>query len=135
MKKLMPGLIQNWRGMNGESAIFHFIMCRSHRYNYGGGTNSAFLREAQLKASAAIPNIGMACIMDVGESACIHPANKEVGGRTAGLPGISQYLRKKKVLLFRTGIKEMTVEGCIVKLTFDHAGNGLTTFGKDLTQF
>lgn len=29
----------------------------------------------------------------------------------------------------------MTVEGNMVKLTFDHTGNGLTTFGKELVNF
>jgi sialate O-acetylesterase len=29
----------------------------------------------------------------------------------------------------------MNVEGSVVKLTFDHAKNGLTTFGKELKNF
>ena len=32
-------------------------------------------------------------------------------------------------------LKEMTVEGSVVKLTFDHAKNGLNTFGKELVNF
>jgi len=32
-------------------------------------------------------------------------------------------------------LKEMVVEGPVVKLTFDHAKNGLTTFGKELVNF
>jgi sialate O-acetylesterase len=32
-------------------------------------------------------------------------------------------------------LKEMKVEGSLVKLTFDHAGHGLTTFGKELKNF
>jgi len=32
-------------------------------------------------------------------------------------------------------LKEMTIEGAVIKLTFDHAKNGLTTFGKKLVNF
>ena len=31
--------------------------------------------------------------------------------------------------------KDMSIEGSVIKLTFDFAENGLTTFGKPLTNF
>ena len=37
--------------------------------------NSAFIRDAQRKAQAKIPNSGMAILMDIGEFKNIHPAH------------------------------------------------------------
>ncbi|MCK5729441.1 MAG: hypothetical protein KAH68_00115, partial [Draconibacterium sp.] len=78
-EKLMPGLIENWRDEWGIGD-FPFYYCQIAPFNYGGGINSAFLREAQFKASTAIDNIGMACLMDVGEKNNIHPADKKAAG-------------------------------------------------------
>lgn len=133
-EQLMPGLIQNWREEWGIGE-FPFYYMQIAPYNYGGGTNSAFIREAQLKASSAIPNIGMACLMDVGEAACIHPANKQAGGERLAYLALANTYGKKGFEYSGPVLKEMTVEGNVVKLTFNHAGNGLTTFGKELTNF
>lgn len=133
-EKLMPGLVQNWREEWGVGD-FSFYYVQIAPFQYGGGINSAFLREAQLKASAAIPNIGMACIMDVGEAACIHPANKEAAGERLAYLALANTYGQKGFAYSGPVFKEMEVEGSVVKLTFDHAGNGLTTFGKELTNF
>jgi sialate O-acetylesterase len=74
--QLLPGMIQNWRNL-WNIGDFPFYYVQIAPYDYGlNGLNSAFLREAQLKASEALPNTGMACIMDIGEKDCIHPADK-----------------------------------------------------------
>ena len=44
------------------------------------------LREAQMMTAAALADIGMACITDLGEATNIHPKNKQdVGKRLARL--------------------------------------------------
>jgi sialate O-acetylesterase len=133
-EKLMPGLIQNWRGEWGIGD-FSFYYMQIAPFVYGGGANSAFLREAQLKASAVLENTGMACLMDVGEATCIHPANKQVGGERLAYLALAKTYGRKGFEYSGPVLKEMTVEGMMVKLTFDHAGNGLTTFGKELNNF
>lgn len=133
-EKLMPGLIQNWRDEWGIGD-FPFYYMQIAPYVYGAGVNSAFLREAQLKASTAIPNIGMACLMDVGEAACIHPANKVLGGERLAYLALANTYGKKGFEYSGPVLKGITIEGSIVKLTFDHAHTGLTTFGKELTNF
>ena len=94
-EKLMPGLALNWRAMWGVGD-FPMFYVQIAPFDYGPtGANSAFLREAQLKASSAIPNFGMACIMDTGEKDCIHPANKKAAGdRLAYLALVKTYGRK-----------------------------------------
>ena len=53
-QKLMPGLIENWRSLWGIGE-FPFYFVQIAPFDYGPtGLNSAYLREAQLKASTAI---------------------------------------------------------------------------------
>jgi sialate O-acetylesterase len=133
-QKLMPGLIQNWRDEWGIGD-FPFYYMQIAPFVYGGGVNSAFLREAQLKASTVLENTGMACLMDVGEATCIHPANKQIGSERLAYLALVKTYGKKGFEYSGPVLKEMTVEGIMVKLTFDHAANGMTTFGKDLVNF
>ncbi len=134
-RQLMPGLIENWRNEWGIGD-FPFYYVQIAPYDYGSPeTNSAFLREAQLKASTALPHVGMACVMDAGEKACIHPANKEAAGERLAYLALAQTYGKNGVAYSGPVLKDMTVEGNVVKLTFDHANNGLTTFGKELEHF
>jgi sialate O-acetylesterase len=134
-EKLMPGLIENWRAEWGIGD-FSFFYCQIAPFDYGkGGLNSAYLREAQLKASTAIPNIGMASLMDVGEKTCIHPANKEAAGERLAYLALSETYNLTGFEYSGPTLKDMKVDGSVVKLTFDHAKNGITTFGKELENF
>ena len=134
-EKLLPGLVENWRA-EWEIGDFPFYYVQIAPYDYGqGGLNSAFIREAMLNAADDIPNIGMACIMDAGEKNCIHPANKEAAGERLAYLALAQTYGKSGFEYSGPVLKEMTVDGQIVKLTFDHAKNGLTTFGKKPENF
>jgi sialate O-acetylesterase len=134
-QQLLPGLPENWRSLWGIGE-FPFYYVQIAPYDYGqSGSNSAFLREAQLKASAAISNLGMACIMDCGEKDCIHPANKAAAGNRLAYLALSKTYGKKGFASEGPVLKEMKVEGPQVKLTFDNAMNGLTSFGKELLCF
>lgn len=134
-EKLMPGLVQNWRTEWGIGN-FPFYYVQIAPYDYGiGGLNSAYLREAQFKASTAIANIGMASLMDVGEKDCIHPAHKKEAGERLAYLALANTYGVKGIEYSGPVLKEMTVEGQMVKLTFDHAKYGLTTFGKALETF
>jgi len=132
---LLPGLAENWRSVWGVGD-FPFYYVQIAPYDYGpGGLNSAFLREAQLKASTAIQNIGMASIMDVGEKDCIHPADKKAGSDRLAYLALANTYGKSGFASSGPVLKEMTVSGSLVKLTFDNAKNGLTSFGKELSCF
>ena len=133
--QLLPGLVENWRALWGIG-VFPFYYVQIAPYDYGPtGLNSAFLREAQLKASTAIPNIGMASVMDIGEKDIIHPENKKAGGdRLAFLALINTY-GKTGFACSGPVLKEMTVTGNVVNLTFNNAVNGLNSLGKELTCF
>lgn len=133
-EKLMPGLIENWRAEWGIGD-FSFYYCQIAPFEYGNGINSALLREAQLNASTAIPNIGMACLMDVGEPYNIHPADKEAAGERLAFQALANTYNLTGFAFSGPALKEMTIEGSTAKLIFNHARNGLTTFGKPLVNF
>lgn len=134
-RKLMPGLAENWRSVwnIGEFPMYYVQIAP---FDYGpSGLNSAYLREAQLKASTAIPNFGMACIMDTSEKDNIHPANKKAAGDRLAYLALVKTYGMKGFACEGPVLKEMKVEGNQVKLTFDNALNGLTSFGKELSCF
>lgn len=134
-EKLMSGLVQNWRDEWGIGD-FPFYYVQIAPFDYGtSGLNSAYLREAQLKAADDIPNMGMACIMDAGEKSCIHPAMKKESGDRLAYLALAKTYGQSGFAWSGPVLKEMVVEGPVVKLTFDHAKNGLTTFGKELVNF
>lgn len=134
-EKLMAGLVQDWRSEWGIGDFpFYYVQIAPFGYQEGD-INSAYLREAQLKASTAVPNTGMACIMDLGENDCIHPANKEATGQRLAYLALAKTYDKRGVAWSGPVLKDMDIDGSLVNLTFDHADNGLTTFGKKLENF
>jgi sialate O-acetylesterase len=133
--QLLPGLIQNWRSVWGIGEFPFYYVQIAPFDNGPTGLNSAYLREAQLNASTAIPNIGMACIMDTGEKDCIHPANKSAAGNRLAYLAMVKTYGKKGFACEGPVLKEMKVEGNQVTLTFNNAANGLTSSGKELSCF
>jgi sialate O-acetylesterase len=132
---LLPGMVENWRSLWGVGE-FPFYYVQIAPFDYGTtGLSSAYLREAQLKASNAIPNIGMACIMDIGEKDNIHPADKKTGSDRLAYLALTNTYGKSGFTGSGPVLKEMTVSGSVVKLTFNNAVNGLTSFGKTLSSF
>jgi sialate O-acetylesterase len=134
-QKLMSGLAENWRSewATGEFPMYYVQIAP---FDYGpGGLNSAFLREAQLKAATEGKNMGMACIMDTGEKDCIHPSDKKAAGDRLAYLALVKTYGKKGFACDGPVLKEMKVEGNQVKLTFDNAVNGLTSFGKQFLCF
>jgi sialate O-acetylesterase len=135
-QKILPGLADNWRSVwNVGEFPFYFIQIAPYDYSARGGLNSAFLREAQLKASIEGKNMGMACIMETGEKDNIHPANKKAAGDRLAYQALVKTFGKKGVACDGPVLKEMKTEGALVKLTFNNAVNGLTSFGKKLSCF
>ena len=133
--RLMVGLIENWRN-EFESKEMPFYYVQIAPFDYGvSGQNSAFLREAQLNASTMLPNTGMASLMDAGDKNFIHPADKKAAGQRLAYLALAKTYNMPGFEYSGPVLKEMAVEGNMVKLIFDHASNGLTTFGRELVNF
>lgn len=134
-EELLPGLISNWRTMWGIGD-FPFYYVQIAPYDYGNPVqNSAYLREAQLKASTALMNAGMACIMDIGEKDCIHPRDKKTGADRLAFLALTKAYGKSGFTGDGPVYKSMKVNGQVAILGFDNAPNGLTSFGRELSCF
>jgi sialate O-acetylesterase len=130
----MQSLIGDWRKIWGQGDFpFYFVqiasMGESPTNQPAGGDGRAEIRNAQLQA-LAITNTGMAVTIDIG-AAKEHPINKyDVGLRLARWALYSDYGRKD---LVPSGpiYKACKAEGRSIRVTFDHAQNGLMLARKD----
>ncbi|MGE5811960.1 MAG: sialate O-acetylesterase, partial [Ignavibacteria bacterium] len=116
--KLFPLMIENWREDWGESG-FPFYYVQIAPYNYGEGSHSEKLREAQLK-TLATPNTGMAVTLDIGNTENIHPPDKQNVGDRLGFWALNKTYGKE-IPFSGPVFKSMDIEGNKIILSFDYA--------------
>lgn len=134
-KELFPILINEWRNRWGLGDL-PFYFAQIAPYDYGEEyLNSAYLREVQLNVSKELLNTGMACLIDIGEENCIHPSNKKITGDRLAYLALSKTYNIKGFASSSPTLKEMSVSGNVVSITFNDAENGLTSFGNELVNF
>lgn len=141
-EEMFPAMIKEWRQLWGQGEFpFYYVQIAPYNYeqlppyNKGGKFNSAYLRDAQRKSLAKIPNSAMAVVLDIGEENNIHPANKEAGGKRLALLALANTYGLKGFGSVSPLYKSMAVKGNEVTLSFEHVPNGLTSFGKDISTF
>lgn len=139
---LFPAMVKEWRSVWGMGEFpFYYAQIAPYRYvksenmQTAGKLNSAFLRDAQRKSIAKISNSGMAVLMDIGEELCIHPANKEKGGRRLAYLALGNTYGIKGFVYASPEYESMSVKEGSVTVKFKNAPNGLTSFSKPLTLF
>lgn len=130
-RTLMPTLVQDWRRVWGQGYFpFYLVQLAGFqgRQAQPGEDAWAELREAQYLTTKAIPNVGMATAIDIGESNDIHPHNKQEVGRRLAL----EALRKtygRKIESSGPVLKSWITENGSLRVKFDHA-KGLQSKGK-----
>jgi len=129
-RTLFPAMIKNWRDDWGRGKFsFLFVQLANFMKTKPEPDESAWaeLREAQ-SMTLALPNTGMAVIIDIGDAVDIHPKNKQdVGKRLALWPLAGIY--GKKLVYSGPIYKSMKADGNSIILSFDHAGGGLVAKG------
>jgi len=131
--KLLPALIKSWREDWGLGEFpFYFVQIAPFEY---GETNSAFLREAQLKTMLSTPNTGMAVTLDIGDEFCIHPPIKKEVGERLGYWALAKTYGMKGIQFSGPVYKSMMIQKDSVYLNFDDASDGLCSFDKQLKDF
>ncbi|MDR3246493.1 MAG: sialate O-acetylesterase [Prevotellaceae bacterium] len=133
--KMFDKMVRAWRDIWGVGE-FPFYYCQIAPYNYGGGRNSGYIREAQAKGMMT-PNTGMAVLMDAESTACIHPPKKKDAGERMALWALAQTYGMDKMHYRSPEVKAVDYEGRVAIVTFDLFGsqNGLTANGKELRKF
>ena len=129
-RKLFPGMITNWRNDWKQGDFpFLFVQLANFMAVDTEPVDSAWaeLREAQLM-TLALPNTGMAVIIDIGEADDIHPKNKQDVGKRLALWALAKTYGKN---LVHSGpiYKSMKTEGNKIILDFEHVGGSLAARG------
>lgn len=127
---LLPTLIAAWRRAFGrEDLPFHVVQLANFGRPAPSGLASpwAELREAQRRTSLAVPHVGLAVTIDIGEDADIHPKNKQEVGRRLALVALHDDYGRADVEPSGPTLRAHRVEKGRVVLEFDHAGAGLAT--------
>jgi len=141
-EELFPTMVAEWRSLWGIGD-FPFYYCQIAPFDYSVFTptefhekyNSAYLRDAQRKAEAKIPNSGMAVLMDVGEKTSIHPMHKQEGGERLALWALAKTYGLRDFAYKSPSYNAFEIKGSQLIVSFKDASNGLTTYGKELTGF
>lgn len=139
---LMKKMVASWRALwkQGEFPFYYvqiapFNYAQFHPKDNLEKYNSAYLREAQLKATAVIPNSGMAVLMDVGEENNIHPSDKEKGGNRLAFQALAKTYGIEGFEFESPRYKGMEIAGSAVTVAFDEVPNGITSYDKEVTGF
>lgn len=133
--ELFDKMVREWRTL-WNVGEFPFYYCQIAPYNYGGGLNSGFIREAQAKGMKTTANTGMAVLMDSESPDCIHPPKKKIAGERMALWALAKTYNMDGVHYRSPEVESVTMEGRVAVLTMDIPGNpGLTTYGKEVLQF
>ncbi len=135
-RTLFPTMIRDWRKHWGQGDFpFLFVQLANFKARKSQPAESAWaeLREAQLM-TLALPNTGMAVIIDIGEANNIHPKNKQdVGKRLAAWALGTTY--GKDVVISGPIYDSMTIEGNRIRMRFKHVDGGLVAKGGRLKGF
>jgi sialate O-acetylesterase len=130
-RKLFPAMIKSWREDHHNNNLpFYFVQISPHY------TQNAEIREAQLFTYKTVPHTGMVVSIDNGDSANIHPRNKEIIGKRLALWPLTHDYGFKNIPYSGPLYKSMKVEaGGQIRIYFDEAAGGLMAKDGDLKEF
>lgn len=125
-RNLFKRLINDWRQKWGIGD-FPFLFAQLPNYlepvDSPAESEWAVMRESQDMA-LSLPNTGMACIIDLGETYNIHPKNKQGVGRRLALAAL-KVAYGKNIVYSGPRFEKAEIKGGKVITTFTHVGEGL----------
>ncbi|WBL24672.1 sialate O-acetylesterase [Zunongwangia sp. HGR-M22] len=141
-QNLFPKMVNDWRN-EWNQGDFPFYFAQIAPFDYSVFTpdtiveknNSAYLREAQLKAAKIIPNSGIAILTDVGEKDNIHPAQKEKGGKRLAYLALAKTYCLEGFEYESPEFNALEVKEKSVIVSFKNVPNGITSRGRKVTGF
>ncbi len=130
-KELLSALIQSWRTNWGYEFPFYYAQIAP--YKYGKPNEGVEVREAQRKV-LTVPNTGMVVLSDIGDTADIHPKNKQDAALRFANLALNRYYGNLKMEDSGPLYKDMRIDKNKVMISFDHA-DGLYVKGDKLNCF
>lgn len=128
LAKMVEGWRKSWSTRVLSVDTLPFYYCQIAPYDYSLVTaagkpviNSAYLREAQLKASKKIPATGMAVLLDAGQQEGIHPPNKQVAGERLALLALSKTYGIKGIASESPEFKSVEISNDTLIVSFEKA--------------
>ncbi len=128
-RQILTGLIADWRA-HWQRGDFPFLVVGLANYyqppEKPGDSSWAAVREAQMQTAAAVPGVGYASAIDLGEAGNVHPRNKQdVGRRLAALALDGTY----GIPTATTGptVADVRFDGNRATVDFDYCDGGLVT--------
>ncbi|MDO4754756.1 MAG: sialate O-acetylesterase [Parabacteroides sp.] len=127
----MVTMVKEWRRIWEQGELpFYYVEIAPFAYSKDcNGTKSAYLREAQFKAQALIPNSAMITTNDLVEPyeySQIHPRKKrEIGNRLAW-HALAKTYGHKGIYPDSPSYREMEIDGKQIIVRFNHADRGLS---------
>ena len=126
-------MVKEWRKNWALNDTIPFYYCQIAPYDYSIITekgkdviNSAFLREAQMKAEAMIPNSGMAVLLDAGLKEGIHPTKKQIPGERLALLALTKTYGIRGVASESPLYKGIEIHGDTVQVSFERCPMWIT---------
>lgn len=124
-------LIQDWRKRWGSEFPFAWVQLPNYR---ASDRNWPLVREGMLR-TLKLPNTGMATTMGIGETADIHPKNKQDVGRRLAFWALGKVYGQTVASISGPLFARAEVKGSEVVCSFTHADQGLVAKGGELTGF
>ena len=127
----LKGMIADWRAFWGQGD-FPFLMVQLA----GFGAKQEFepdhpwpcVRDAQRRVAAALPHVGMAVALDVGDVKDIHPTDKRTVGLRLARIALHETYHQPNIVPCGPMYREAVSEGHRLRIHFDHA-DGLQAKG------
>lgn len=133
---LMKAMTENWKQVFGlEKLPFYFVQIAPYWYNNSKDILSGKFYDEQYKASLSIPNAGMVATVDLGDELCIHPAEKKTVGNRLSYWALSETYGVEGLNYKNPCFKSSAVKDSSLVITFDNLVVGLTSFGKEISNF
>ncbi|HEX8524796.1 MAG TPA: sialate O-acetylesterase [Tepidisphaeraceae bacterium] len=126
-RKLFPAMIADWRKQWGQGEFpFLFVQLANFglwkpRPTEPADSTWAELREAQTMTLSKSPNTGMAVTIDIGETADIHPKNKQDVGKRLALAAEKLAYGKNDIEYAGPMYESMKTDGSQIRIQFTHA--------------
>lgn len=130
-KELLSALIKGWRNLWGYEFPFYYAQIAP--YQYGNPNEGVLVRDAQRRV-LEVPNTGMVVLSDIGDTANIHPKNKQDAALRFANLALNRFYKAKQIEDSGPLFSGITIEKNRAVISFDHS-EGLHTSKGDPGNF